>query len=102
MVACECGNCRCEGCVDDRKLAKDGLPSREDKTVGGIIIPPRESEDDGMPEAVDLSGVFDEKTGIAYLGKARAVKYSKGRYRCLANVNGMLCVVEVTLRKKGG
>jgi hypothetical protein len=45
---CECGNCKCEGCVDARQLERDGLPPRGEKTKGGIIIPPREKDQGGV------------------------------------------------------
>ncbi len=41
---CKCGNCKCEGCVDARDRDMKGLPPRDTKTEGGIIIPSREEE----------------------------------------------------------
>lgn len=48
-------------------------------------------------EVVDVNGVIDNKTGIEYIGNA--YRQPSGMYRCLANVNGALCRVEVSLRK---
>lgn len=47
-------------------------------------------------DEIDLDGVVDEKIGVRYLGKARRV--FGGQWRCLADVGGALCVVEVTVR----
>jgi hypothetical protein len=44
---------------------------------------------------VNVEGYIDEARGIRYLGKAR--KQPDGKYICLANVKGSLCLVEVTL-----
>lgn len=38
-VICECGYCRCEFCVDARDREIKGLPPRDTKTLGGIIVP---------------------------------------------------------------
>ena len=45
---------------------------------------------------IDVDGVVDETTGIRYIGKA--TKTFGGRWRCLANVGGALCLVELTVR----
>lgn len=47
---------------------------------------------------VDVDGQMDEKTGIQYIGKA--ILQSNGLFRCLANVGGALCVVEVRVTEK--
>jgi hypothetical protein len=48
------------------------------------------------PERIDLSGRYDSRTdAIRYLGYA--TRQPDGRYRVLADVNGSLCIVEVTL-----
>jgi hypothetical protein len=44
---------------------------------------------------IDVDRVVDEKHGIMLIGKARMA--ADGRWRCLANVHGMLCIVEVTV-----
>jgi hypothetical protein len=44
---------------------------------------------------VDLEGHFDEATQIEYLGKAKL--QPNGKWHCLANVRGALCMVEVTI-----
>ena len=45
---------------------------------------------------IDVDGLVDESTGIRYIGKA--TKIFGGRWRCLANVGGALCLVELTVR----
>ena len=45
---------------------------------------------------IDVDGVVDETTGIQYIGKA--TKTFGGRWRCLANVGGALCLVELTVK----
>lgn len=45
---------------------------------------------------IDVDGLFDESTGILYIGKA--TKTFEGRWLCLANVGGALCRVELTFR----
>ena len=45
---------------------------------------------------IDVDGVFDESTGIRYIGKA--MKDFDGRWLCLADVGGALCRVEVSVR----
>jgi hypothetical protein len=47
-------------------------------------------------DEIDLDGLFDEKSGFRYLGKAR--RGFDGRWTCLAQVGYALCVVEVTVR----
>ncbi len=44
---------------------------------------------------VNVQGRMDEARGIEYLGDAWEM--SDGTWRCLANVRGMLCLVEVTI-----
>jgi hypothetical protein len=44
---------------------------------------------------IDLDGVFDEPRQVTYLGKA--VKMDGGLWRCLANVAGALCLVELRI-----
>lgn len=41
---CECGNCKCESCVDRRDREMKGLPPRSTETAGGIIVPSLEEE----------------------------------------------------------
>jgi hypothetical protein len=45
---------------------------------------------------IDLDGVVDESIGVRYLGRAR--REFDGRWTCLADVGGALCVVEVSVR----
>lgn len=52
----------------------------------------------GEPTQVDVDGRVDPKTGIQYIGSATLVD---GKWRCLANVNGALCIVEVNIRFGG-
>ena len=49
---------------------------------------------------VDLDGRVDEKRNIHYLGSA--TQMFDGTWRCLANVDGYLCLVEVSLTDKDG
>ena len=48
-----------------------------------------------LPAIVDIEGRFDEAAQIEYLSKATL--QPDGKYRCLANVRGQLCVVIVIL-----
>lgn len=45
---------------------------------------------------IDVDGLFDETTGIRYIGKA--TKTFEGRWLCLAQVGNALCRVEVTVK----
>ena len=45
---------------------------------------------------LDVDGVVDETANIRYIGKA--LRLFDGRWRCLADVGGALCIVEVTVR----
>ncbi len=45
-------------------------------------------------DEIDLSGHMDA-SGIKYLGVAK--KQNNGKWHCLANVDGSLCFVEVTI-----
>lgn len=47
-----------------------------------------------MPKLVDLDGHIDAK-GIEYIGKASL--QANGLYKCMAVVEGCLCIVEVKL-----
>ncbi len=47
-----------------------------------------------MRSEVDVDGYIDAR-GIRYLGKA--TRQEDGTWRCLADVDGALCLVEVTL-----
>lgn len=44
----------------------------------------------------DIDGRVDKKFGIRYIGKARLQQ--NGKWRCLADINGALCLVEISLR----
>jgi hypothetical protein len=48
-----------------------------------------------MPERIDVDGIHNENRSTVYIGDA--VRMPDGRYRCLANVNGCLCRVEVSI-----
>lgn len=55
------------------------------------------------PKRISVEGMVDEKTKtrdggyrIVYMGEA--VQQFDGTFRCLANVYGALCVVEVSIR----
>ncbi len=45
---------------------------------------------------IDVNGLFDDATGISYIGQA--TKTFDGRWLCLANVGGALCRVELTVK----
>lgn len=47
------------------------------------------------PPTVDLDGVVDDKTGVSFIGKAS--QQFDGSWRCLANVHGRLCLVQLNL-----
>ena len=49
-----------------------------------------------MPDEIDLDGKMDGK-GVVYWGKAK--RQSDDIYRCLAEVGGALCIVEVRLTR---
>ena len=52
---------------------------------------------DSLPETVTVDGMYDPKhPEIQYWGKAS--RQADGRYKCYANVGGLLCVVEVSIR----
>lgn len=46
---------------------------------------------------VDIDGYIDS-CGVQYFGKALLM--GNGSYRCLAEVNGNLCIVECKIREK--
>lgn len=54
----------------------------------------RQLELDLYQEEFSLDGHIDTK-GIRYIGSAR--KKNNGKWNCLADVDGALCVVELTL-----
>ena len=51
---------------------------------------------DANATEIDVNGLVDESTGIRYIGKA--LKTFEGRWLCLANVDGALCRVELTMK----
>lgn len=51
-----------------------------------------------MPKELKMDGAVDVELGIEYWGIATL--QDDGTYRCLANVRGVLCVVEVNARPK--
>ena len=46
------------------------------------------------PDELDVDGMVDAK-GVIFIGKAK--RQADGTWRCLANVGGALCVVEVRI-----
>ena len=52
-----------------------------------VYVPP-------LPEEIDVDGIVDRK-GVRFVGTAR--RQPNGRYVCLADVEGCLCRVEVTV-----
>lgn len=48
-------------------------------------------------ETIDVDGMYDQRNGIQYIGNAR--RRNDGKWVCLANVGGALCLVEVTITK---
>ena len=44
-------------------------------------------------DIVDVDGIVDETNNVQYIGKA--AKQKDGTWRCLANVAGSLCYVQV-------
>lgn len=52
---------------------------------------------DLYPELVDVDGIIDDR-GVRYLGKAK--RRNNGRWQCLADVHGLLCIVEVKITFK--
>jgi hypothetical protein len=54
-------------------------------------------DDPRLVQEIDVDGMLDRTDDrISYIGKATL--QPNGKYRCLANVAGMLCLVEVSLR----
>lgn len=47
------------------------------------------------PYEVNIDGQIDELHGIQYIGSA--TRQNNGKYKCLANVNCCLCIVEINL-----
>lgn len=47
------------------------------------------------PVTVDVNGMLDPEGQISYIGKAH--RQLDGKWRCLANVGGALCLVEVRI-----
>lgn len=50
------------------------------------------------PIELDIDGHIDAR-GIRYIGKA-SKQFSSGKWKCLANVNGQLCLVEIKITEK--
>lgn len=50
-----------------------------------------------LTDVVDVNGRYCSRLGptVTYIGKAR--RQDDGTWKCLANVNGQLCVVEVSI-----
>lgn len=49
-----------------------------------------------LPREVDVDGVTSPDGQVRYIGKA--TRQPDGTWRCLADVKGQLCLVEVTVR----
>lgn len=49
-----------------------------------------------MEHEIDVNGIKDPNHDITYMGKA--VKMEDGTWRCLANVEGSLCLVEIIIK----
>ena len=47
---------------------------------------------------VDVDGMLDRKNGVRFLGLATLMGH--GTWRCLADVQGALCLVEVKIRQE--
>jgi len=47
---------------------------------------------------IDIDGMVDMEKNIQYIGKAK--KQPDGKWHCLANVSGALCIVEVVITMK--
>ena len=47
------------------------------------------------PDEIDMEGRIDDKNNVQYIGKG--IKQPNGKYHCLANVSGALCIVECTV-----
>lgn len=90
----------CDG-ITYKMLAEAGVDSFDQdahrNTPEGTRMMHQSFEIDALGE-VDVDGMFDERRQIQYLGKAR--KQPDGTWRCLANVGGCLCLVEVKIRFK--
>lgn len=48
-----------------------------------------------VAQSVDVDGIWDERRQVLYMGTA--TKQPSGRWHCLAQVGGALCVIEVTI-----
>jgi hypothetical protein len=46
------------------------------------------------PDELDVDGMMDAK-GVVFIGRAK--RQPNGTWRCLANVGGALCIVEVKI-----
>jgi len=51
-----------------------------------------------LPDEINLDGRIDAK-GVKFIGKA--TRQDNGMYRCLADVGGCLCIVEVRIVSQG-
>lgn len=49
-----------------------------------------------MAEEINVDGIKDQERNIAYVGKA--TKMENGKWHCLANIDGELCLVEVVIK----
>lgn len=54
----------------------------------------------GRVHEVDLDGTFDEQKQVRYIGKAW--RMPDGTWRCLADVHGCLCRVQVSIKSENG
>lgn len=46
---------------------------------------------------INLDGIYDKDRKVFFIGKAK--KQPDGTWRCLAEVNGALCIVEVKVNQ---
>lgn len=95
MSACEVEEFRRQVAAFRAGDATAGAATTGDRapaTPGAITRTTPEQWEAGV---VDVEGKVCTKTGIAYLGKA--YRQPDGTWRCLANVRGALCLVQINL-----
>ena len=83
----------------DRNLYRNCLPDdgKAREYLSSIMEPPAE-EPETPGKKVNVNGRLDEARGIEYLGDAHEM--TDGTWRCLANVRGMLCRVQVSITEE--
>lgn len=99
------GRCAVESAPIEKTVKDTGRPSywrgfrdgcrigaeREAKAMQAVGV---RRSDYPQTDEVDVEGVVDSK-GVQFIGKAK--RQSDGTWRCLANVGGAMCIVEVTV-----